>query len=119
MPLERRRPSHVRFPVRVPALMIEQATLWERPTPGETRNISRGGARLRVEGATIPSNPVGVTLRLVYRPSVTLTGTVVWSSGQPEPPGWELGIQFNEEINQRLVAEIADEGFRSRAGPSE
>ena len=119
MPLERRRPGHLRFPVRVPALMIEEAKPWGRPTPGETRNISRGGARLRVEEATIPSNPVAVTLRLVYRPPLTLTGTVVWSAGQPEPPGWDLAIQFNEEIDQQLVAEIADEGFRARAGPSE
>jgi PilZ domain-containing protein len=119
MPLERRRPSHIRFPVRVPALMIEGAKPWGHPTPGETRNISRGGARLRVEEPTIPSNPVGLTLRLVYRPPLTLTGTVVWSAGQPDPPGWDLGIQFTEEINQRQVAEIADEGFKAGAGPSE
>ncbi len=119
MPLKRRRPGHVRFPVRVSALMFEEAKPWGRPTPGETRNISRGGIRLRVEAATLPSTRVEVALRLVHRPPLTFTGAVVWSAGQPDPSGWDLGIQFSEEIPSRLVAEIAYEGFRGWAGPAE
>ena len=119
MPLERRRPGHVRFPVRVPALMFEEAKPSRRPTPGETRDISRGGVRLRVDTATSPSNPVEVLLRRVQRPPLSLTGAVVWSVGQSDLPGWDLGIQFAAEIPRRLVAEIAYGWFRGSAGPVE
>lgn len=119
MPLQRRRLGHVRFPVRVPALMVEAAKPWDTPTPGETRNISRGGVRLRVEGAAIASDQVVVTLRLASHLPPTLAGTVVWSSGQPDTSGRDLGIQFAAEIPRRLVAEIAYEGFRGSAEPAE
>ena len=119
MALERRRPGHVRFPVCVPALMVPAARPWGPSTSGETRNISRGGVRLRVAAATFPSHQVQVILPLVDQLSPTLTGTVVWSVGQSDAPGWDLGIQFAEEIPGRLVAEIADKGFRGPAGLSE
>lgn len=119
MPLQRRRLGHVRFPVRVPALMVEAAKPWVPPTRCETRNISRGGIRLWVEEATIPNTQVVVTLRLVSHLPPTLSGTVVWSSGQPDTPGGDLGIQFAAEIPRRLVAEIAYEGFKGSAGSPE
>lgn len=119
MPLERRRPDHVRVPLRISALLFEEATPSRRPTPGETRDISRGGARLRVEGATRPSTPVEVILRLVHRPPLSLRGTVVWSAGPPDPSRRELGIQFREEIPPGLVAEIAHAGCRGSPGPAE
>ena len=119
MPLERRHSSHLRFPVRVPALLRERVAPSGHSILGETRNISRGGVGLRIRKATIPTGAVEVSLRLVFLPPLTLTGTIVWSKAQPNPPGWQLGIQFTEELPQRLVAEIADEGFRLGTGPSE
>lgn len=119
MALERRRPGHVRFPVRVPALMVPAAKPWGPSTAGETRNISRGGVRLRVEAATSPRTQVEVTLRLVSHPPPTLPGIVVWSAERFDAPGWDLGIQFTPEIPRRLVAEIASGWFRGPAGPAE
>ena len=119
MPRERRQSSHRRFPVRVPALLRERVAPSGHSILGETRNISRGGVGLRVRQATIPTGAVEVSLRLVFLPPLTLTGTIVWSKAQPNPPGWHLGIQLAEELPQQLVAEIADEGFRIGTGPSE
>ena len=119
MPLERRRARQLRFPVRVPALLLERVEPAAHPTPGETRNISRGGVGLRVEKAPSSGVPVEVGLRLVFRLPLTLTGTVVWREAQPTPPGWHLGIQFDEELPPRVIAEIADEGFRIGTGPAE
>lgn len=68
--------------------------------------------------ATSPSNQVEVILRLVHRPPLCLRGTVVWSDGQPDPSGRDLGIQFTEEIPHQLVAEIAHEVCRGSTGPA-
>ncbi len=108
---ERRRAGHIRLPVRIPALAEQKGSPGGMPNPGETQNLSRSGVLLRVGQAAIPGAPMRITLRLRRPVSLTLTGTVVWTRRHPDLPGWELGIQFLEELSGELVVEIADEEF--------
>lgn len=108
LPLNRRRASYPRFPVRVPAV-TEPVGIAGPPELGEVENLSRGGLLLKLAQARIPGTLMGVTLRLRHRPLLTLTGTVVWVQPHPDGPGWALGIQFDEELPGELVADIADE----------
>lgn len=117
MPLNRRRTSHIRFPLRVPAV-TESLQAAAGPDKGEAQNLSRSGVLLRLEKAVVPGAPVRVTLRLHRRPPLTLTGTVVWAQPHPDFPGWALGIQFGEELPGEMVAEIADEEHPPWAMPS-
>ncbi len=111
MPLERRRAGHIRFPVRIPALAEQKGSPGGLPNPGETQNLSRSGVLLRVTQAATPGIPMRITLHLRRPVSLTLTGTAVWTRPHPDLPGWDLGIQFLEELSGDLVAEIADEEF--------
>ncbi len=111
MPFERRRAGHIRLPVHIPALAELKGSPAGLPNPGETQNLSRSGVRLRVGEAATPGSPMRVTLRLRRPVSLTLTGTVVWTRPHPDLPGWDLGIQFIEELSGELVTEIADEEF--------
>ncbi|MBI3988140.1 MAG: PilZ domain-containing protein [candidate division NC10 bacterium] len=108
VPLNRRRASHIRFPVRVPTV-TEPVGAAADPDLGDVQNLSRSGVLLRLEKAITPGAPVRVTLRLHRRPPLTLMGTVVWVQPHPDFPGWALGIQFGEELPGEMVAEIADE----------
>jgi len=52
-----------------------------------------------------------VTLTFRHRPQLVLTGKVVWSQPHLDFPGWDLGIQFGQELHGEMVIEIADEQF--------
>lgn len=105
--VNRRRPSHTRFPLCVPAV-AETMGGEDRPTQGEAQDMSRSGLGLRMQATVAPDAPVRVTLRLRRRPEVTLLGKVVWVRPHPDLPGWAIGIQFGDEIRGEMVAEIAD-----------
>jgi len=81
------------------------------PNPGETQNLSRSGVLLRLGQVGIPGAPIRVTLHLRRPVSLTLTGTVVWIRARPDLTGWDLGIQFIDELSGDFIAEIADEEF--------
>lgn len=110
--LERRRAGQIRFPVRVP-VVAEQDAPAGSPIPGETQNLSRSGALLRVKRAGMLGVPVRVTLRLRPHASVTLAGTVVWSRPHADFPGWEQGIQFRTKLPGDFIG-ITDETFPPR-----
>lgn len=110
--LERRRAGQIRFPVRVP-VVAEPDVPAGSPVPGETQNLSRSGALLRVKGARMLGVPVRVTLRLRPHASITLAGTVVWSRPHADFPGWEQGIQFRTTLPGDFLG-ITDETFPPR-----
>lgn len=108
MPLNRRRPSHTRFPLKVPAV-TEPVEAAGGPEPGEARDLSRSGLGLRLKTLLVAGAPVRVTLRLRRRSPLTLMGTVAWVRPHLGSRGWALGIQFSEELPGDMVVEIADE----------
>ncbi len=107
---ERRRAGHIRLPVRIPVL-AEQGRPAGMPSRGETQNLSGSGVLLLLGQEGIPGAPIRVTLHLRRPISLSLTGTVVWTRPHPDLSGWDLGIQFTEELSRDFVAEIADEEF--------
>ncbi len=116
MELERRRPGHIRFPMRVPAL-AEESMPDGSTCPGLTKNLSRSGMLLLLREEAKPGTSIRVTMRLRHRISLTLTGTVMWVRPSLDS-GWEMGFQFAEELSQDLVATIADEEFSPWAAGS-
>ncbi len=101
----RRRVGHPRFPLRVPAL-VEEVAAAGSPRPGLTRNLSRGGLGLLLRQEAQRGTSLRVTLRLRHRVPLPLTGTVRWVRPSQEA-GWDLGMQFDEELAAHLVATIA------------
>ena len=94
----------------VPAavLAVEPAA---SPEIGFAQDLSRGGVLLRLGSAKAPGIPIRVTLTFRHRPQLVLAGKVVWSQPHPDFPGWALGIQFEEELHEEMVIEIAEEQF--------
>ncbi len=108
MKIERRRPRHPRFPVRVPAATAPVDAVWEA-RPAEARNLSSGGVMLQAADIVAAGTRVRVTLRLRKREPLTLVGKVTWSQQHPDIFGWAIGIEFEGEIPGEMVAEIAEE----------
>ena len=81
------------------------------PEIGIAMDLSRGGILLRLGSEKAPGMPIRVTLTFRHRPQLVLTGKVVWSQPHPDFPGWALGIQFEQELHEEMVIEIADEQF--------
>ncbi len=107
MEADRRHVGHIRFPLLVPALAEDVAT-GASVSAGLTRNLSRSGFGLLLLQEAEPGAALHVTLHLRRRVRLTLTGTVRWA--QPSPgAGWDLGMQFGEELPAQLVATIAQE----------
>ncbi len=77
------------------------------------RNLSRGGALLRLSESVILGAPVRVTLNLRRRTQLSLMGKAAWVRPIQDLPGWEMGIQFDEDLPEELVLEIAEEENRS------
>ncbi len=115
MALERREGSHVRvqarLPLRVPVIVELRDPPAEMPIVGETGDLSRGGVLLRVARAVRPGRALQVALYLRRSTSLALTGTVVWTTPDPDPPGWRLGVQFSEELPVAIIAQIAEDAF--------
>jgi len=74
--VNRRRTSHARFPLRVPAV-AETVGGEDRPTQGEAQDMNRSGLGLRMQTTVAPGAPVRVILRLRSRPELTLLGKVM------------------------------------------
>lgn len=108
MAINRRRPSHHRFPLRVSAV-TEPVERLGGPSQAEAWDLSRGGVGLRVEQAIVAGASMRVTLRLNRRPPLTLVGTIAWVRPHPDLPGWAVGVRFDEELSGEMVVEIADE----------
>ncbi len=103
---ERRRTDDIRFPLGVSAWTEPRAG--GRRIPGRAANLSRGGMLLQSPQAARPGAAVRVTLRLQQRPPLSLVGTIVWGQ-RILGAGWELGIQFREELAGDLVATLVKE----------
>ena len=106
----RRHQGYSRFPVKVPAAVLtaEPAAI---PEIGLALDLSRGGILLRLGSAKAPGMPIRVTLTFRHRPQLVLTGKVVWSHPHLDFPGWDMGIQLEQELHKEMVIEIADEQF--------
>ncbi len=115
MAQERRQGSHLRLqarlPLRLPVIVELRDSPAEVPIVGVTENLSRGGVLLRVARAAHPGTALQVTLYIRRSTSLALTGTVVWTAPDPDPPGWKLGVQFGEELPVAIVAQIAEDAF--------
>ncbi len=115
MARERREGSQVRLqprlPVRLPVVVEPNGPPAEMRIAGETGNLSRGGALLRLAQAPRPGTALRVTFNLRRSVALTITGTVVWTTPAPDPPGWKLGFQFGEELPEAIVAQIAEDAF--------
>ena len=106
----RRHQGYSRFPVQVPAAVLT-AEPAASPETGLALDLSQGGILLRLGSAKASGMPIRVTLTFRHRPQLVLTGKVVWSQPQLDFSGWDLGIQFEQELHKEIVIEIADEQF--------
>ncbi len=107
IPWSRRRPDHPRFPLEVPTLATTAMPI-EETAEGECLDLSRGGVGLRLGRDVAVGAPVRLTLRLKRQPPLTVQGRIAWIRPHPDFPGWAVGVQFHEELDGELVAEIAD-----------
>jgi c-di-GMP-binding flagellar brake protein YcgR len=107
---ERRRPGHIRVPVRVPATAETTTSRPERER-GETEDLSRGGLLLWLPKGLVPGAPVRVTIGLRQRSALTIEGTVVRVAPHRTLTGQAVGIRFDRELDRDTVADIADEEF--------
>ncbi|HWT81880.1 MAG TPA: PilZ domain-containing protein [Candidatus Methylomirabilis sp.] len=105
MESDRRRGDDIRSPA-LAITLIEQAQLDGGADVGFAQNLSRGGALLRLKRAAVPDAPVRVTLRLGQERQLSLMGRVVWVRSIPDFPGWEVGVQFDEELSPGLVGYV-------------
>ncbi len=80
----------------------------EETVESECLDLSRGGAGLRMGRDVAVGAPVRLMLRLKRQPPLTVQGTIAWIRPHPDFPGWAVGVQFHEELDGELVAEIAN-----------
>jgi c-di-GMP-binding flagellar brake protein YcgR len=110
MGVERRRAGHIRFPVRVPAI-VQTAEGEAGRLRGETENLSQGGVLLRLPERRPPGAPVAIVLALRRRAPLAVRGTVVFAGSDPGLHGAAVGVRFDGELDRDTVADIAGEEF--------
>jgi len=105
--------THLRFPVRVRPCCVKGSRHLDIPFSRD-RNIQSGRVGCNKSQQRFPTGAVEVSLRLVFLPPLTLRDHRVEAKASPTLDG--ISASSSRGASQRLVAEIADEGFRIGPG---